>query len=49
VGYHQPSRVTSQNQRIPRKSDGCPTFAPAYVGRKRRAKPNDRFLLPTEP
>ena len=23
--------------------DGCPTFAPAYVGRKRRAKPNDRF------
>src|SRR5580704_10990592 len=23
--------------------DGCPTFAPAYVGRKRWAQPNDRF------
>src|ERR1700722_11682408 len=23
--------------------DGCPMFAPAYVGRKRWAQPNDRF------
>ncbi len=23
--------------------DGCPTFAKAYVGRKRWAKPNNRF------
>jgi hypothetical protein len=24
--------------------DGCPTFAQAYVGRKRWAKPNERFI-----
>jgi hypothetical protein len=23
--------------------DGCPRFAPAYLGRKRWAQPNDRF------
>src|ERR1700733_3008120 len=28
-----------------RKSDGCPTFATAYVGRKRWAKPIKRFWL----
>jgi hypothetical protein len=26
------------------ESDGCPTFASAYVGRKRWAQPDDRFL-----
>jgi hypothetical protein len=26
-----------------RALDGCPMFAPAYVGRKRRAKPIKRF------
>jgi hypothetical protein len=25
--------------------DGCPTFAPAYVGRKIWAQPNNRLLL----
>jgi hypothetical protein len=25
--------------------DGCPMFAPAYMGRKRWAKPNDRFRV----
>jgi hypothetical protein len=28
-----------------RNPDGCPTFAPAYVGRKRRAKRIQSFLL----
>src|ERR1700689_305186 len=27
--------------------DGCPTFATAYVGRKRWAQPNDRFPAAT--
>ncbi len=25
--------------------DGCPTFASAYVGRERRAKPLERFYV----
>jgi hypothetical protein len=25
--------------------DGCPMFAPAYMGRKRWAQPNDRFCF----
>ncbi len=29
--------------RIKRNQSGCPMFAPAYVGRKRRAKPIDCF------
>jgi len=31
-----------------RKSDGCPMFAPAYMGRKRWAQPYDRFHHSTE-
>ena len=27
-----------------REQDGCPTFAKAYVGRKRRAQANERFF-----
>src|SRR5580698_8720441 len=29
----------------PGGNDGCPRFAPAYLGRKRWAKPDDRFPL----
>jgi hypothetical protein len=28
-----------------RDLDGCPMFAPAYMGRKRRAEPNQSFLF----
>src|ERR1700722_4919323 len=37
----RPLRVIAASEGI----DGCPTFAKAYVGRKRRAQPNDRFSL----
>jgi len=29
----------------PKEIDGCPSFAKAYLGRKRRAQPIDRFKL----
>ena len=35
----------SSKYQTKRNLDGCPMFAPAYVGRKRRAKPFKRFLL----
>jgi hypothetical protein len=35
--------LSSQGARGLQELDGCPTFASAYVGRKRRAKPSIAF------
>jgi hypothetical protein len=37
------ARVKKPNLQDQTMLDGCPMFAPAYVGRKRRAKPIKRF------
>jgi hypothetical protein len=36
----RPERSAVERSAVSATPSGCPTFAPAYVGRKRRAKPH---------